>query len=294
ETFWLRLSSGSGLDGLSGMKKEIVRDGITILRPLLGFSKERLKSILMTNNQQWIEDPSNQNSRFFRGRLRTFLGKEGLSQQRLSNIMEKLQTDADFIHDELQKAIQTTVHVHDGGYLSLQKKSFEDLHPAISKRLLPFLMQWFSGKRYSPRSSQVEVILEKLKTSAPFTAGGIYWAPKQEEILLLREVSAVTEKVPLSQLQQKTLWDNRFWIDPEIKKNVSRETFLAPLGTSPGLKKEVISSIPRRVWPTLPALWVNGTVVSIPHFCYDTESAMDHLKFFYLKPLFHDSLTFTI
>ncbi|OJW52660.1 MAG: tRNA lysidine(34) synthetase TilS [Alphaproteobacteria bacterium 41-28] len=294
ETFWLRLSSGSGLDGLSGMKRRIVRDGITFLRPLLGFSKERLKATLIAENQQWIDDPSNQSSNFFRGRLRTFLEGEGLSPQRLKNTMEKLQVDVDFIHDALQKVIPTIVHVNEGGYLTLKKKTFDDLHPALAKRLLPFLMQWFSGAKYSPRSTQVAAILQKLKTPDAFTAGGIYWAPRQEDILLLREVSAIKEKLPFSQLHQNTLWDNRFWIDHEIKDIVSRETFLAPLGSAPGLKKEINSSIPRRAWPTLPALWVKGKVVSIPHFRYNIENEMDHRKFFYLKPLFHDSLRFTI
>jgi len=294
ETFWLRLSSGSGLDGLSGIKKRIVRDGMTFLRPLLGFSKERLKATLMAENQQWIEDPSNHSSQFFRGRFRTLLEAEGLSQQRLTNTMEKLQVDADFIHAELRKVIPTIVHVYEEGYLTLEKKTFNDLHPALAKRLLPLLMHWFSGTNYSPRSTQVSLILEKLKTSAPFTSGGIYWVPRQEDILLMREVSAIHEKFSLSDLQGNTLWDNRFWINPEIKKNVSRETFLAPLGSIPGLRKEINSSIPPRAWPTLPALWVKGKVVAIPHFCYNIENEMDHRKFFYLKPLFHDSLRFTI
>jgi tRNA(Ile)-lysidine synthase len=294
ETFWLRLSSGSGLDGLSSIKRQIVRDEITFIRPLLGFSKERLKATLLAENQQWIEDPSNHSSQFFRGRLRDFLETEGLSHQRLLNTIEKLQVDADFIHEVLQKAIQTTVKVCEEGYLTLQKKSFESLHPALAKRLLPFVMQWFSGAQYSPRSTQVNAILEKLKGSDPFTAGGIYWFQRQEEILLIREISAIKEKLPLSQLQENTLWDHRFWIDPEIKKIVSRETMLAPLGKVVGLKKEISSLIPACVWPTLPALWVKGNVVSIPHFCYDIKNRRDHRKFFYLKPLFHDSLRFTI
>ena len=294
ETFWLRLSSGSGLDGLSGMKKRIVRDGITFLRPFLGFSKEYLKAILMTENQVWIEDPSNQNSQFFRGRFRTFLEAEGLSNQRLTNTMEKLKVDADFIHDSLQKAIQTTVQVYEGGYLSLRKKSFEELHPALAKRLIPFLMQWFSCAHYFPRSIQVDIILEKLKASSPFTAGGIYWLQREKEVFLLREVSAIEEKLSLFQLQGRTLWDNRFWIDPLIKKYVSQETYLASLGSCPGLKKEVTSSIPSHIWPTLPALWFEGKVVSVPHLCYDVKSGVDFHKFFYLKPLFHDSLRFTI
>ena len=295
ETFWLRLSSGSGLEGLSGMKRKIIREGIVLLRPLLKFPKERLKATLIADNQPWIEDPSNQNSQFFRGRWRTLLEEEGLSSSRLLNVMEKLQEDADFIHDSLQNALQATVQVKDEGYLALQKKSFEELHPALAKRLLSFLMQWFSGATYPPRSSQMTAILEKIKTLSPFTAGGIYWIHRHGEILLLRESAAIQEGIFLMDLNEKTLWDQRFWIDPQIKKHIPGETFLASLGSMPTLKKEITSSIPSRVWPALPALWVKGKVVIIPHLCYDlSKCEKDLRKFIYLKPLFHDSLRFTI
>ena len=173
ETFWLRLSSGSGLEGLSGMKKQVSREGITILRPLLGFSKERLKATLINEKQTWIEDPSNSNLQFFRGRLRTFLEKEGLSSQRLTHIMEKLQVDADFINNSLQETLNTTVLLHNAGYITLERKAFEDLHPALVKRLLSLLMKWFSGAFYPPRSTQINTILNKINSFSSFTVGGI-------------------------------------------------------------------------------------------------------------------------
>lgn len=286
ETFWLRLASGSGLEGLSGMKKRVKREGIVCLRPLLGFSKERLFATLTAEKHPWIQDPSNQSVQFFRGRFRSFLHEEGLSQQRLTHVMEKLQIDADFIQTSLQEALKTVVHLYQEGYISIEKQAFEELHPALSKRLLSFLMRWYSGAPYPPRSSQIEMILEKIKSASPFTAGGIYWLPRPKEILLLREISAIKEKILLSDLKKTTLWDHRFWIDPDIQKNVSRETLLAPLGDGIPFKKEINSSIPPRVWPTLPAIWLNGEVVSVPHFCYTQKMNVDFRKFFYLKSLF--------
>ncbi|MBI2707438.1 MAG: tRNA lysidine(34) synthetase TilS [Proteobacteria bacterium] len=83
ETFWLRLASGSGLKGLAGMQERRMKDGITILRPLLRVKPEDLKEFLRTEKQEWIEDPSNESDRFFRGRFRSFLKEEGLSSDRL-------------------------------------------------------------------------------------------------------------------------------------------------------------------------------------------------------------------
>lgn len=295
ETFWLRLSSGSGLDGLGGIKKRTTRNGIVFFRPLLDFSKERIKATLLAQNQEWIEDPSNQNPHFFRGRLRNFFQEEGLSSFRLLQVIKKLQRDADFIQSSLQKTIETTVQVHDGGYLTVKRQFFNELHPAIGSRLLSFLLQWFSNADYAPRTTQVAGILDKIKRGSTFTMGGIYWTFSREDIFLFREMNAIAEGFLLAPLQEKTLWDQRFWIDPKLKEYVPKETMLGSLGAVPSLKKEVHSLIPARVWPTLPALWEKGKVVVIPHLCYDPlEYGKDLRKFIYLKPLFHDSLRFTI
>jgi tRNA(Ile)-lysidine synthetase-like protein len=324
ETFWLRLSSGSGLDGLGGMRTKTQRDGMTFIRPLLAFSKERLKATLLAENQAWIQDPSNQNPRFFRGRLRSVLEEEGLDSRRLMKVMGKLQEDADFIRDSLHQSLQETIHIHEGGYLTLKRSVFETLHPTLQKRVISYVMTWFSGDDYPPRSIQVQGVIERLAdkrwiaspplearndggaaslrgsitTEAiqkPFTSGGIYWITREKDILLLREKRAIKETLNLDELEGKTLWDQRFWINPDIKKIVSRETILAPLGMVPGLKKETQSTLSPRVWPTLPALWVKGKVVAVPHLCYDkSKCEMDLRELIYLKPLFHDSLTFTI
>jgi tRNA(Ile)-lysidine synthase len=325
ETFWLRLSSGSGLDGLSGIKKRTFRDGILFLRPLLDFPKERLKETLLAHNQEWIEDPSNQSSRFFRGRMRQFLSEEGLSSFRLSQIMKKFQGDGDFIQVSVTKAINDMVQLNEGGYLTVKKDSFNELHPAIAKRLLSFLLQWFLNPDYPPRESKIIGILEKIKKESFFTAGGIYWVFSPEEIFLFRERRAIDEGFSVSVLKEKTLWDQRFWIDPRLKDYVPNDIVIGPLGvfnkkvSSQSLEEGVViqkshkkkldcdgAYAPRNddhgnltyaqhIVSTLPALWLKGKVVAVPHLCYSLlECENDLRKFINLKPLFHDSLRFTI
>lgn len=305
ETFWLRLSSGSGLYGLSGMKKRTVREGIIFLRPLLTFSKERLKATLLAHNQEWIEDPSNHTSRFFRGRLRHFLEEEGLTSVRLNQVMKKLEGDADFIQDVLEKAIAHAVQADEEGYLTIKKDFFNELHPAIKKRLLSFLMYWFSNADYSPRTIQVIGVIDKIKKGSSFTTGGIYWIVSPEKILLFRENRAIAEGLLLSSLQKTTLWDKRFWIDPQLKEYVPEGTILGPLGQERlqplqeflmmAERTQQNKRIAKFIHPTLPALWFKGELVAVPHLCYSLlECENDLRKFINLKPIFHDSLRFTI
>jgi tRNA(Ile)-lysidine synthase len=295
ETFWLRLTAGSGLEGLSGMKKRSVRDGIVFVRPFLGFSKERLKETLTAENQSWIEDPSNESNHFFRGRFRSLLKEEGLSFPRLIKVMEKLQEDRDFMNQSLQRALEMTVQVDEAGFLILSRRDFEELHPALAKRVLSHLMLWFSGAPYPPRSEQVARIFEKLKKTTPFTGGGIYWVLSRDKIFLFREFSAIKEKIDLKNLQEKTLWDQRFWIDFDIAKDLPSETYLAPLGEDNSFKKGIKIPIPRQAWSSLPAFWVNEEVVAVPHLCYNKNGIeKDFQKNISLKGLFHNPLRFTI
>lgn len=295
ETFWLRLAAGSGLDGLSGMKKRSLKEGILLFRPLLGFPKERLQATLTAENQSWIEDPSNESDRFFRGRFRSFLKEEGLSFPRLIKIMEKFQEDGDFIRQFLQRTLETIVCVDEAGFLTLARTDFEELHPALAKRMLSHLMLWFSGAPYPPRSEQVAAFFENLKKSTAFTGGGIYWVPLEDKIFLFREFSAIKEKLYLKDIQEKNLWDQRFWMNPEIQKDLPEEVYLAPLGTHYSFMKDMETSLPRQAWSTLPGLWVKEEVVAVPHLCYNKlDSEKDFQKFISLKCLFHDLLRFTI
>ena len=70
ETVLMRLIRGSGLSGLQAMKIQSVKEGLPLLRPLLGLTRERLRATLNEAKISWREDVSNQNDLFLRVRLR--------------------------------------------------------------------------------------------------------------------------------------------------------------------------------------------------------------------------------
>ncbi|MDA8194379.1 MAG: tRNA lysidine(34) synthetase TilS [Thermaerobacter sp.] len=66
ETVLMRILTGTGIEGLRGMRPVAGR----VLRPLLRFEPETLRDYLRSRNIPWIEDPSNQDRRWLRNRLR--------------------------------------------------------------------------------------------------------------------------------------------------------------------------------------------------------------------------------
>ena len=86
ETFLLRLGRGSGLDGLAGMAPVTERDGVRLLRPLLPVPRGRLAATLQSWGQDWIDDPTNENTAHTRIRLRRLLpslAEAGVTAERL-------------------------------------------------------------------------------------------------------------------------------------------------------------------------------------------------------------------
>ena len=74
ETLMMRLSRGSGLRGLIGMRQASYRHGVTVIRPFLNTSKQALRDHLAGEGIGYVDDPSNDNPQFERVRWRQHQG----------------------------------------------------------------------------------------------------------------------------------------------------------------------------------------------------------------------------
>jgi tRNA(Ile)-lysidine synthase len=71
ETVLHRLLRGSGLQGLSGMRRaRPLGTAVSLVRPLLEFRRQDLREYLALIGQPWREDRTNDDQRFTRNRLR--------------------------------------------------------------------------------------------------------------------------------------------------------------------------------------------------------------------------------
>lgn len=70
ETMLLHLLRGAGLQGLTGMRRDMTLDGMRILRPLLDVPRQALQEELLRRGQPWREDGSNADRAFLRNALR--------------------------------------------------------------------------------------------------------------------------------------------------------------------------------------------------------------------------------
>jgi tRNA(Ile)-lysidine synthase len=92
ETVLFRLLRGSGVAGLRGMELTTKRDGMTIVRPLIGLRKLELIAFAEARRAPFVDDPSNADPRFARTRLRALLarlGDEGLDAEALDRLARR-------------------------------------------------------------------------------------------------------------------------------------------------------------------------------------------------------------
>ena len=146
ETVLFRLARGSGVSGLAGMASAARvpvggANGIALLRPLLHIPKSRLIATLKAAKIPFVDDPSNQDPRFTRPRLRTLmpaLAREGLTGERLALLARRVRRVEATLHEVIKHA--ATV-VAPGqwpldGPVKIEARAFFELPEEISLRLL--------------------------------------------------------------------------------------------------------------------------------------------------------------
>jgi tRNA(Ile)-lysidine synthase len=279
ETFLLRAERGSGLDGLAAMSPLIERDGISLLRPLLGVSKTCLREWLNQNGQSWIEDPSNQNPAYRRTNLRrlvTDLESRGLPPQKLSVVVDQFAALRQIFTEIVTVFFERAVRFLPAGYGVVQLDVLQKLPAPILERVLVRLASVVGGKTYPPRLDRLKGAIEHIKADkiSGFTLGGCRFFAKGNAIMICRDIRAIS--VTEVAAGDAFVWGGVF--DIKITGPAEEKAQLAALGKKgwheivrdqPELRD---SSVPYPVRLTLPTLSDETGVVAVPGLGYYRES----------------------
>lgn len=173
ETFLLRLGRGSGLDGLSAMRAvsplPIAEFAQTALvRPLLDFHREELRSFLKSRRVEWRDDPMNTDPRFGRVRVRAAwpaLEEIGLTPERVADAADHLGRARVALEELTDGLLQRGVRfgpesaVLDPLRLKMQPRE-------IGLRALAAVLSRVSGEPYRPRFDSLERLFDAIVNGA--------------------------------------------------------------------------------------------------------------------------------
>jgi len=177
ETFLIRLSRGSGVQGLSAMKKTSKLDKkIFLIRPLLDIKKKNLLYISKKIFGKIFNDPSNRNTKYLRTRVRNLkkaLEKSGIHYDQIIKSIKNLASTTETLNNYIARVYKTNVKTKKKlTVINFKNISYETLE--IQIKILSEAIKIFSKSYYPPRSKKVINIINQsnLHKQKKFTLSG--------------------------------------------------------------------------------------------------------------------------
>ncbi|WP_373050863.1 tRNA lysidine(34) synthetase TilS [Thalassovita aquimarina] len=193
ETLLMRLARGAGVDGLSAMAPQFTRHGVSFLRPLMQVQRRTLRGYLRDRGQEWIEDPSNEDTKFDRVKARQALealAPLGLNSETLSRVAGNMAQARDALNWSAHRFVRSAVATV-AGDLIIQRDAFLDLPDELARRVLVRALCWISGAGYVPRRAEVWHLLQAVREGKGATLHGCRMMPRKGGLHLFREYVAV-------------------------------------------------------------------------------------------------------
>ncbi len=193
ETFFIRLSRGSGLHGLSSIKPIIkMNRNINLVRPLLDFKKIKLIRISKTFFGKFYKDPTNKDKKYLRTRIRNLresLEKSGINYDQISKSIKNLASSRDTLDLYFNKIYKKIVNKKKDKIL-ISFKIFNNLNEEMKMRVLEKSIKDFTNTYYAPRSKKIFNLIHQInaKKNAKLTLGGSLVTREKKHIILRKEI----------------------------------------------------------------------------------------------------------
>ncbi len=283
ETLLMRLGRGSGVNGLAGIPKKGQWAGFAVLRPLLDVPKARLVATLKAADISWLEDPSNEDTRFERVRLRQAMAeleRLGIGPEALAQSAARLRRASEALETVCDKFLVRHAELCDAGYGRIDRQAFLDAAEDISLRAVARMLQCVGGQVTPPRLAKLEAMVEAIRSGdqKPRTLGGCRVEWKLNDILVLREAGRDGLPGLILKPGESGLWDNRFHVSLEPNEKAPVE--VRALGNAGyGEVRARLGStatLPEHAVDGLVSFWRDEKVLCVPPMGYFEPTGNGH------------------
>ena len=192
ETFFIRLSRGSGVEGLSSMsEKTVIQNKINLLRPLLNYEKKELSLIAQKMFGKTFKDPSNKNKKFLRTnirKLKKILENQGLNPEKIAHSIKNISSTKDAINFYVVKSMNKFVKVKKKETI-LNLIHFKKEPDEVKFRIINNIVKKRGNNYYPPRSYKVVSLINRFEKNKleKCTLGGCIFEKRKNLLHVYRE-----------------------------------------------------------------------------------------------------------
>jgi len=194
ENFFIRLLRGSGLTGLSSMATNSKYSShLKIIRPFLHFKKTDLNYVTLNYFKTYIKDPSNEDEKFLRVRIRKYrkdMEREGLDTRKIIKTVDNLVSANQALNFYKNKALCKHVSFVSKNKCLINKKIFSEEAGEIIFKSFSDILSLVSGTYYPPRSKKIINLIGRIKKDkfTKSTLGGCIVEERDNFILISKEL----------------------------------------------------------------------------------------------------------
>ena len=258
ETFLMRLARGAGVDGLAAMAGVWTEGGVAWARPLLDASRMELREYLLGMGVTWVEDPSNDNDRFDRVRVRKALAglqDVGLTVDRLAEVAGHL-AEARLALERAALGVFDRVVATVGPALRLDVAGLAGEAAEVQRRVVGLMIARLAQAEYAPRGAAVQGFLARVLQGQDATLAGVRFQVTHSGAWAYREARAVAGAV------SDQVWDGRWRILGAVPPGAQ----IRALGPGIALCKDWrATGLPRAALLASPSLWLGDRLLAAPH-----------------------------
>ena len=192
ETFFIRLSRGSGLKGLSAMKPLTkIHNRVNLYRPLLDIKKDFLIKISKDVFGKFFRDPSNRNLKYLRTKVRNLkkpLEDSGIQYGQIIKSINNLASSKATLEVYFNKIFRDIIKKNKKKVL-INFKKFKKHNKEIKIALINESIKILKKNYYNPRSNKVDNLIKTIDKSdfKKSTLGGCIFVLEKENLCLKLE-----------------------------------------------------------------------------------------------------------
>ena len=192
ENFFIRILRGSGLNGLVSLDQKTHNEKINLIRPLLNFNKEDLIYVSKYVFGSFIKDPSNEDDKFKRVKIRNILKQletEGLDRNKFLLTIKNLKFANETIKFYTKKNLSENTSYFKKKELVILKENFFHHSSEVIFRSLTEIIKLIGKKYYPVRGKKIDTIIKLINTKSSFkvTLGGCVIKKVNQTVIVSKE-----------------------------------------------------------------------------------------------------------